>query len=109
MKKVTILAAALLASALYAAPSAEQQQAEAMKARQEAMLKQIQAELGLSDKQTKQWGDIHERYLKAHMKLRVDQNNEIQALLTDEQRKKFEAMQQRFREQLNKQMGAQKK
>ncbi|MHC3994027.1 hypothetical protein ACXWTF_04315 [Thiomicrolovo sp. ZZH C-3] len=107
MKKVTILAAALLASALYAAPAADQE-AEAAKARQAAMLKQIQTELGLSDKQTKEWGEIHERYLEAHMKLRVDQNNEIQALLNDEQRKKFEEMQQRFRERLNQRMGAQK-
>jgi Zn-dependent metalloprotease len=106
MKKFTILAAALLASALYAAPAADQQ-AEAAKARQAEMLKQIQAELGLSDKQTQQWGEIHERYLKAHMKLRVEQNNEIEALLNDEQQKKFEAMQQRFRERLNQRMGAQ--
>ncbi|MBD3801267.1 MAG: hypothetical protein IE886_07490 [Campylobacterales bacterium] len=106
MKKVTILAAAVLASALYAAPAADQQ-VEAMQARQTEMLKQIQTELGLSDKQTQQWREIHERYLKAHMKLRVDQTHEIEALLNDEQQKKFEVMQQRFRERLNQRMGAQ--
>ena len=104
MKKVMTIAAVLLASALYAAPAAGPNE-DMMKARQEQMLKQIQTELGLSDQQTKQWGEIQERYMKEHLKLRAEQNAEINAMLTPEQQQKFEDMQQRFRERLNRQMG----
>ncbi|MEJ2467568.1 MAG: hypothetical protein P8Y51_00590 [Campylobacterales bacterium] len=106
MKKwIAFAVTAAVASTLYAAPAAGQNEA-AMKARQEQMLKALQTQLGLSDQQTQKWGEIQERYMKAHMKLRVDQNNEINALLTEEQRKKFEQMQQAFRERLQKRMGA---
>jgi exonuclease VII large subunit len=104
MKKwIAAAAAAALASSLYAAPTAGPSE-DAMKARQEMMLKRIQAQLGLSDQQTKQWGEIQERYMKAHLKLRAQQNDEINAMLTKEQQKKFELMQQRFRERLNQRM-----
>ena len=95
--------AALTSTLLSAAPAGPN--TDAMKARQEQMLKQIQAELGLSDQQTKKWGEIQERYLKEHMKLRAQQNEEINAMLSKEQQKKFELMQQRFRERLNQRMG----
>lgn len=103
-KWIAIAVATVTASALYAAPAAGQN-AEQLKARQAHMLKRIQSELGLSDQQTKQWGEIQERYMKEHMKLRAQQNDEINAMLTKEQRKKFEQMQQRFRERLNRRMG----
>jgi Spy/CpxP family protein refolding chaperone len=106
MKKwIAFAVTAAVASALYAAPAADQN-AEAVKARQAQMLKGLQMQLGLSDQQTQQWGEIQERYMKAHMKLRVEQNNELNAMLTEEQRKKFEQMQQAFRERLQKRMGA---
>jgi hypothetical protein len=105
MKKwIAFAVTAAVASTLYAAPAAGQNE-EAMKARQEMMLKALQTQLGLSDRQTQQWGEIQERYMKAHMKLRVDQNNELNAMLSEEQRKKFEQMQQAFRERLQKRMG----
>jgi len=105
MKKWIMAAAtAALTSTLFAAAPAGPD-AETMKARQEQMLKHIQAELGLSDQQTKQWGEIQDKYMKAHMKLRDEQNAEINAMLTKEQQQKFEAMQQRFRERLNQRMG----
>ncbi len=108
MKKwMTAALAAAVTTTLYAAPAMAQNEA-AMKARQEQMLKRIQSELGLSDQQAKQWGDIQSRYMREHMKLRVQQNEEINALLTKEQRKKFELMQQRFRERLNSRMGGAK-
>lgn len=101
---ITTAVAAALAATLNAAPAAGPD-AEQMKARQAQMLKRIQAELGLSDQQTKQWGEIQDRYMKEHMKLRAQQNKEINAMLTEEQQKKFELMQQRFRERLNTRMG----
>lgn len=105
MKKwIAIAVAAATTSALYAAPAAGEK-ANHMKARQAHMLKRIQSELGLSDQQTKQWGGIQERYMKEHMKLRAKQNEELNAMLTKEQRQKFEMMQQRFRERLNHRMG----
>ena len=107
MKKVMTIAALSLVSALYAAQPAGTNE-DAMKARQEQMLKYIQAELGLTDKQTKKWGEIQEHYMKEHMKLRSEQNAEINAMLTKEQQKKFEQMQQRFRERLNARMNAEK-
>ena len=105
MKKriMAIAAAALASSLLSAAPAGAN--ADEMQARQEQMLKRIQSELGLSDQQTKQWGEIQDRYMKEHMKLRAQQNDEINAMLTKEQQKKFEIMQQRFRERLNQRMG----
>ena len=105
MKKwMALAAAAAMATVLNAAPAAGQD-ADEMRARQAQMLNRIQAELGLSDQQTKQWGEIQDRYMKEHMKLRTEQNNEINAMLTEAQRKKFELMQQRFRERLNQRMG----
>jgi len=105
MKKwMALAAAAAMATVLNAAPAAGQD-ADEMRARQAQMLSRIQAELGLSDQQTKQWGEIQDRYMKEHMKLRTEQNNEINAMLTEAQRKKFELMQQRFRERLNQRMG----
>jgi len=98
----TVLTAALSAT-LYAAPAAGTND-DAIKARQAEMLKAIQKELGLSDQQTVKWGEIQDRYLKKHMQLQMDQTKEINDLLTDEQRKKFEEMQQRFRERLNQRM-----
>ena len=105
MKKriMAIAAAALASSLLSAAPAGAN--ADEMQARQEQMLKRIQSELGLSDQQTKQWGEIQDRYMKEHMKLRAQQNDEINAMLTKEQQEKFELMQQRFRERLNQRMG----
>lgn len=106
MKKwMTAVLAAAVTTTLFAAPA---QNEEAMKARQEQMLKRIQAELGLSDQQTKQWGEIQTRYMKEHMKLRAQQNEELNTMLTKEQRKKFEMMQKRFRERLNMRMGGTK-
>ena len=105
MKKwIAAAAAAALATTLFAAAPAGPDEA-AMKARQEQMLKHIQAELGLSDQQTKKWGEIQEHYMQEHMKLRAQQNDEINAMLTKEQQKKFELMQQQFRERLNQRMG----
>ncbi len=102
MKKwiVTVAAAATVATGLFAAD-----QDEAIKARQAQMLQAIQKELGLTDAQTKKWGDIQQSYLEKHMKLQEAQTKEINALLTDDQRKKFEEMQRRFREQLTQRMG----
>ena len=108
MKKVVTLAAALLTATLYAAPADNKDMQAALKARQEQMLQAIQKELGLSDAQTKKWAEIQDRYIQAHLKLQTEQNGEINALLTDEQRKKFEEMQQRFRERLNQRMGGEK-
>lgn len=99
------IAAAIAAAATLAAAQGPNE--EMMKAQQAKMLERVQTELGLSDAQTKQWGEIQERYMKAHMKLRAEQNEEINKMLTKEQQQKFEEMQQRFRERLNQRMGGQ--
>lgn len=105
MKKWIALAAAVMtASALNAAQGPSE---DMMKARQAQMLQRIQSELGLSDAQTKQWGEIQERYMQEHLKLRAEQNDEINKLLSKEQQEKFEQMQQRFRERLNQRMRGQ--
>ena len=101
---IAAAAAAVVTSSLLAAAPAGPNAGE-MQARQDQMLTRIQAELGLSDQQTKQWGEIQDRYMKEHMKLRAQQNDEINAMLTKEQQEKFELMQQRFRERLNQRMG----
>jgi len=103
-KRIMAVAAAALASTLLTAAPAEPN-ADEMKARQAQMLQRIQQDLGLSDQQTKQWGEIQERYMKEHMKLRAQQNDEINAMLTKEQQEKFELLQQHFRERLNQRMG----
>ena len=106
MKKIAIMAAAaVLSTALYAGSTTSAQE-EALKARQEQMLKVLQRELDLSDKQVKKWGEIQSRYLKQQLKLYEEQNKEINALMTKEQREKYEALQQRMREQLAKRMKA---
>jgi len=102
-KWIAAVLAAALSATLYAAPAAPD--AEQAKAHQAQILKRIQSELGLSDQQTKQWGEIQDRFMKEHMKLRVQQNEELNAMLTKEQQQKFELMQQRFRERLNQRMG----
>lgn len=105
MKKWVVTAAtAALATALYANPAAEQNEA-AMQAYKAQMLQRVQAELGLSDQQAKKWGEIQQHYMQEHMKLRVKQNEELNAMLTEEQQAKFEKMQQRFRQRLNQRMG----
>jgi len=104
MKKVMIfVAAGVLASALYASPAEDQ--AAALKAQQEQMLKKLQEQLGLSDAQTKKWGEIQSRYMEEHMKLQVEQTKEINALMNDDQRKKFEELQRQYRERLMERMG----
>lgn len=100
MKLWIVTAAAVLAVSLNAAPENEQ-----LKARQSQMLNRIQTELGLSDQQTKKWGEIQARYMQEHMKLRQAQNEEINVILSEAQQKKFEQMQQRFRQRLNQRMG----
>lgn len=72
-----------------------------------SMLQGIQKELGLSDKQTKQWGEIQQRYMAEHMKLREAQQKEIESMLSSEQQKKFAEMQQRFRERMQRRFAKQ--
>jgi len=90
MKKWIGLAAVVAAVSTLAAAQGPNE--EMMKAQQAQMLQRIQTELGLSDAQTKQWGEIQERYMKAHMKLRAEQNEEINKMLNKEQQQKFEQM-----------------
>jgi Spy/CpxP family protein refolding chaperone len=72
-----------------------------MEMRRDLMLERIQAELGLSDQQTLEWGRIQDRYMVEHQRLRNEQNAEINAMLTDEQKKRFEKMQENFRKGLS--------
>jgi len=72
-----------------------------MEMRRNLMLERIQAELGLSDQQTLEWGRIQDKYMVEHQKLRNEQNDEIDAILTEEQKKRFEKMQENFRKGLS--------
>lgn len=102
MKRMAVTAL-MLATVLFAEMTPEQE--AIMKARQAQMLKNIQAELGLSDAQTAKWAEIQERYMKQHQELRIKQNTEINAILNEAQQKKFEIMQQNFRKRLNQRIG----
>ncbi len=64
----------------------------------EEMMKKVTKDLGLSEEQQVQWKAIHEKYGKPSgdrerdMEVRKEMGKELEAILTDEQKKKFDEM-----------------